>query len=232
MNTKIRKHLFHIVLVVVLVCAPAFAQTSLPSKFESWNEVQLIVPLVRDKDENGKTIDRLTATFSGILRLGRSGPDVVDARTGVALDYRVSKYVTLNSAVLYRRDENVKDVSRYETRLDFGITLSKSLKNFTFRNRNMYEHRFRNNRGDTDLYRNRIQVSYPIRHNDKELFTPFISEEGYYNLTDKNWAQNEFLAGISRKLNQRTTVDVAYIRNDTRPTNVNGLSITLKIKLR
>ena len=228
---KSRLHL-RILVAVLSVTACAYSQDQLPSEFQSWNEVQLIVPLLKSKDRNGKTIDKITATFNGIVRVGRRNLDLVDNRAGTTLELRVNKNLTLLTALLYRKDELARNIRRYETRLDFGATVSTTWKNFTFRDRNMFEHRFRNGRADIDLYRNRIQVSYPIKRNDKELFTPFISEEGYYNLTQRVWAQNEFLAGITRRINRRATVDVAYIRNDSQPANVNGLSLTLKIKLR
>ncbi len=222
-----------ILVVIFLSAAAAFAQTApLPSQFQSWNEVQLIVPLLRAKDGKGKSVDKATATFNGIARVGRSSLDFLDNRAGATIDFRVSKYVSLLTAVLYRRDEIVKNVPRYETRLGFGATFSKTFRGFTFRDRNMFEHRFRGGRIDTNLYRQRIQVSRPVKFHKKELFSPFISEEGYYDLRSKSWVQNEFYAGISRRIDARTSLDIAYVRSDTRPVNVNGVSLSLKFKLR
>ena len=47
-----------------------------------------------------------------------------------------------------------------------------------------------------------------------------------------SYINDEFFIGITRRLNKQTTLDIAYIRNDTRPTNVNGLNLVLKIRLR
>ena len=135
------------------------------------------------------------------------------------------------TSVLYRKDELVKNHRNYETRVDFGFVVSKTLKNFTFKDRNMFEHRFRNSRIDTNLYRNRLQINYPIKLKQKELFTPSIIDEGYFDLKSKKWIQNEFFAGISRKFTPKISIDLAYIRVDGLPVNVNGFSTTLKIKL-
>ena len=124
------------------------------------------------------------------------------------------------------------NLRRFETRLDVGATLSKTWNKFSFRDRNLFEHRFRNGRTDLNLYRQRIQVSRPVIFNKKEIFAPFISEEGYYDLKIKTWIQNEFYAGITRRLNQKTSLDIAYVRNDSRPVNVNGIVLNLKIKFR
>jgi len=210
----------------------SFSQTSTPAKFQSWNEVQIIVPLKQEKDSKGKTIDKVTATFTGILRIGRKNWDFLDNRYSVTFDFRVNKFLSLMTAVLYRKDELVVNRRNYETRLDFGFVLSKTFRKITFKDRNMYEHRFRNSRADTNLYRNRLNVSYPIKYKEKEIFSPFVSEEGYLDLKTHKWAQKEFFAGITRKLTPKISLDLAYIRNDSSPTNVNGFSTSLKIKLR
>ena len=136
------------------------------------------------------------------------------------------------TGTLYRKDELVVNRRNYETRLDFGLVASKIWKKITVKDRNMYEHRFRNSRADTNLYRSRLNISYPIKLKEKEIFSPFITDEGYFDLKTKKWTQNEFLAGITRKFTPKISLDLAYIRNDSSPTNVNGLSTSLKIKLR
>lgn len=226
-------HFFIALLIFFFNSAAVFSQTqSLASEFQSWNEVQLILPVIQDKNSKGKNVDKVTATFSGILRVGRNNADFLDNRAGLTLDFRVNKYLALSTAVLYRKDELVKNVRRYETRLDLGATISKSWRKFTFRDRNMFERRFRNGRADVNLYRQRIQVNYPLSHKNKLLFTPFISEEGYFDLGAKTWIQNEFYVGITRVINLRTSIDIAYVRSDTRPVDINGLFLGLKIRLK
>ena len=126
----------------------------------------------------------------------------------------------------------MKNRPRYETRFDTGVTFSAVWRGFSFRDRNMFEHRFRISRNDTNLYRQRIQISYPIKNKNKELFAPFISEEGYYDLQQRKWVANEFFVGITRKLNKKISIDLAYVRNDNSPLKINGVSLGLKIKLR
>ena len=202
------------------------------SVFQSWNEVQLIIPVVRFKDAKGKTVNRVTATLNGILRIGRKDVDLVDRRTGVTFDFRINKYLSLITGVLYRKDELVKNSPKIETRLDLGAVLSKTWNNFSFRDRNVFERRFRNGRADTSLYRQRIHVSHPISHKGNVIFSPFISEEGYYDIGARSWVQNEFYAGVSRSISRMTSIDIAYLRNDSKPVNVNGLSLNFKITLR
>lgn len=225
--------LFLVLYITFAGATTVFSQAArLESEFQSWNEIQLILPLVTGKNRENKSIDKITATFNGTARVGRNNLDFLDNRVGATVDFRVNKYLTLLTAVLYRRDELVKNVTRYETRFDAGAVFSKTLCNVSFRNRNMFEHRFRAGRGDTNLYRNRTQISRPLKYKNKELFTPFVSEEGYYEVTGKKWISNEFYAGITRRINRKTSIDIAYLRLDAQPVNVNGISLNLKIRLK
>ena len=225
--------LFIIISMILVFAGYTFPQTApLPSAFQSWNEVQLIVPLKQGIDAKGKSIDKVTATFFGTFRIGRSSFDFLDNRVGTLLDFRLYRHFSLTTGTLYRRDELVKNAPHYETRVLGGGTFFDTRHNFTFRDRNLYEHRFRNSRADLNVYRQRIQAIYSVKRGGKELFAPFIIDEGFYDLKLKTWFRNEFYAGITRKFTKQTSLDIAYIRNDTRPTNVNGLSLILKIKLR
>lgn len=226
-------HLFLFPFIFFLCSNFTFAQnTRLNSEFQSWNEIQLILPVVTEKDSEGKSFDKITVNFTGNLRIGRRNLDFLDNRIATTIDFRVNKFVSFVTGVLYRKDELTKNRQRYETRLNASVVFSKSWSGFTFRNRNVLEHRFRNSRSDTNLYRNRTQISYPLKFKNRELFTPYISEEGYLDLQSHIWAQNEFYAGITRRINPRASIDLAYIRNDLQPVNANGFNFGLRIRLR
>ncbi|MBA2619773.1 MAG: DUF2490 domain-containing protein [Acidobacteria bacterium] len=219
--------------IIFLSATFAFAQTSpLPSAFRLWNEVQLILPIADGKDAKGKRIDKVSATFSGVLRVGRRNLDFLDNRLGASLDFRVNRHLSLLVGAVYRKDELVENRRRFETRLNFGATFFTTWRGFNIRDRNMFEHRFRNSRTDLNVYRHRIQISRPLKIGGKEIFTPFISEEGNLDLRSRKWLLNDFFAGITRIINRKTSIDLAYVRSDIQPTNVNGLSVGLKIRLK
>jgi hypothetical protein len=221
---------------LVLLGFPVFAQTSSSAKseFQEWNEVQLICPLKQKKDKKDKTYDVITATFSGIFRLGQNNlSQFVDSRAGLTLDFRVHKYAHLYTGYQYRTDDALPHTRGYEQRINFALGLEKTWDKFTLKERNMYEHSYRVNRIDTNRYRQRVQASYSITGKEKkELFAPYVSEEGYYDTDNHSWVRNEFYAGITKKFNKRYSADFFYIRLDTLPVNANGIGVTLKIKLK
>jgi len=202
-----------------------------PSVLQSWNEVQLIVPVARFTDSEGRSVNKVTVIFNGIARFGRS-VELTDGRGGVEFNFRANKHLTFVTSALYRRDEVVDNVRHFETRLAVGPTFAAGWKQISFRDRNLYEYRVRSGRNNISVYRQRFQMSFPLKHNGKTLFSPFLSEEAFYDFSAGRFNNNELFLGVTRRLSPRTTLDIAYIRNDTKPANVNGLSLNLKITLR
>ncbi len=114
-----------IFLIILTLAAAVYPQTApLPSAFQSWNEVQLIVPLARSKDKKGKSIDKITATFNGTFRIGRKTFDFLDDRVAMTLDFRVNNYFSILAGSTYRREEFVKNVPHYETQIITGANFT------------------------------------------------------------------------------------------------------------
>ena len=176
-------------------------------------------------------MNKITAIFNGIARFGRT-VDLTDGRFGVEFNFRANKHLTFVTSALYRNDEVVDHTRQVETRLAVGPTFSAAWKQISFRDRNLYEYRVRSGRNNISVYRQRFQMSFPLKHNGKILFSPFLSEEAFYDFSAGRFNNNELFLGVTRRLNPRTELDIAYIRNDTNPANVNGLSLNLKITLR
>jgi len=227
--SRIHPHLFALVLLITGSAAALHAQDR-PSVFQSWNEVQLIVPIARDVGSDGNSVNRVTSIFSGIARVGRG--ELVDGRLGLELDFRGNKYVTLVTSILERTDEAVDNHQHSEIRIAGGATFTFNVKNFSIRDRNLYERRARAGRSDISVYRQRLQISHPLRYKGKTIFSPFLSEECFYDMSVGSFNNNELFLGVTRTLRNGTDLDIAYIRNDTNPANVNGLSLALKITLR
>jgi hypothetical protein len=219
-----------LVLLVILGWVSTLRAQERPTVFQSWNEVQLIVPVTRYVDPQGKTSNRITSIFSGVGRIGRG--ELVDGRLGLELNFRANKYVTLITSVLERTDEAVDDHRHSEIRIAGGATFSFLMKEFSLRDRNLYERRARAGRNDINVYRQRLQISHPLKYKGKTIISPFLSEEAFYDMSVRRFNNNELFLGVTRRLRKGTDLDIAYIRNNTNPANVNGLSLALKIALR
>lgn len=189
---------------------------------------------MKTKDKSGNDVDRLSLLTLGTLRLGQNRLYPVDARVGAGFDLRINRYFNFSPTYVYRRDEAVRNRKEYEHRLRFDMTIGNKWKKFSIKDRSRVEFRVRNSRGDSARYRNKFTFAFPVRHKGKEIFSPFVADEWYYDFTAKDFTTNEFSGGISRKLTGNTSADIFYVRRDFNNQQLrylNGIGVNLKIRI-
>src|SRR5215203_1422276 len=181
-----------------------------------WHETSVTVPLLKTKDSKGKESDKLSMFFNGILRWGDNIKRSTDERIGFGFDYKVNPYLGLTASYLYAAAQPVPGRREHESRLRFMATLEKKFSKFTLRDRNMVEYRIRTPQVNSTRYRNRFQLSYPVIREGHELFTPYTTEEVFYDFHEHKWTRNELSAGISKKINKHLNTEFFYLlRNNT-----------------
>lgn len=236
LNTSL--HLSRILVLVFSIIfigiALANGQTLPDSDFQVWNETTLTVPVIKTKDSSGKESDKLSLLLLGTLRLGQNRLFPVDMRVGAGFDLKLNKYFSFSPTYVYRRGEPLRNRKEFEHRLRFDLTVGNKWKRFSLRNRNRLEYRVRHSRSDSVRYRNKTTFAFPVTVNKKEIFSPFVSEEFYYDFTAKEFTTNEISAGITRKLNSKASADFFYVRRDFSSGQIrhlNGVGVNLKFRI-
>lgn len=208
---------------------------SIPDRdFQIWNETTLQFPIIKREDKAGKSFDKLSLLVFGNLRLGQNRLYPVDVRIGAGFDYKFNQNVSFTPTYLYRRGEPLRNVKEFEHRIRFDLTVGNKWKNFSIRDRNRVEYRVRNSRPNSVRYRNRLTFAVPIKMGGKELFSPFVADEIYYDFSAKKITTNEFTAGITRQINKDTTADIYYLRRDIlflQGLAFNGIAVNLKFRI-
>lgn len=225
-------YLFAFVFLSFGLADAASAQAS--SDFQVWNETQLVFPILKTRDRDGKDVDRLSVITLGTLRLGQNRLYPVDARVGAGFDLRVNRYFYFSPTYVYRRGEALRDREEYEHRLRFDFTVGNKWKNFSIRDRSRIEYRIRNSRADSVRYRNKFTFAFPVKYKKKEIFSPFVADEWYYDFTAKEFSTNEIQTGITRKLNSNTSADFFFLRRDFKSgqlRSLNAVGVNLKIRI-
>jgi hypothetical protein len=223
-----RHRLFFLLLAAILTFVASHnspqAQTRVPkADTQSWNDIQLTVPL-------NKKLDFL---IQGTVRFGGNLTTAVDERWGFGFNYKVHKYVTLNELYFHREAKPPQGRQEHEDRLSFGATLRVPLKKFTLIDRNLFERRWRSPQVEAWRYRNRIQLDHPFTIN-KAKFTFFVSEEPFYDWSLHGWVRNRFGAGASHVFNKHFTGDLYLMRqNDgrSRPGDINIIGTVLRFRM-
>jgi hypothetical protein len=204
--------------------ASATAQTPVPkADTQSWNDIQLIVPL-------NKKFDFL---IQGTVRIGGNLTTAVDERWGFGFNYKIHKYVTLNELYFHREAKPPNGRQEHEDRLSFGATLRVPVKKFTLIDRNWFERRWRSPQVNAWRYRNRVQIEHPFKI-DKAKFTFFVSEEPFYDWSLHGWVRNRFAVGANHVFNKHFNADLFVMRqNDgrSRPGDINIIGTVLRFRM-
>jgi len=211
-------------LIAVLCVCAARAAAQVPEKdTQSWNDVQLTVPMTRKAE----------FVVAGTLRIGGNLTTAVDERWGVGFNYKLNKYVTLSQLIFSREARPPNGRRERETRLAFGATLQKPIGKFTLSDRNAFERRWRAPQVDAWRYRNRVRLEHPFKI-DKTKFTWFISDEVFYDWSLHDWVRNRAAIGAYHAFNKHFTLELYYMRqNDgrSRPGDIHIIGSVWRFKL-
>lgn len=202
--------------------------------FQVWTETTLVIPVIKETDANQKTSTKLSVFTFGTLRFGRNVSAAVDERIGAGFNWHIRKGVTYSSAYLYKFTEPVRGNRSYEHTIRFDLSLEKKWKNFSLKDRNRIEYRIRNNKPDSTRYRNKITAKFPVRRDGKEIFSPFIATEPFFDFTGSQFSSNEFSAGISKKWTKSFSTDIYYLNKVNRsgtPKYINAVGANFTVTL-
>ncbi len=218
------KKILFLVVAVLLSTSYVSAQVD-DDDTQFWNETTLEIPF--DKKTNG--------IITGNLRVTDNMSDLSDRRIGFALKYKFRKNLEIKPSYLFRVQPRTGP-NRYEHRLRLDITPKKKWKKFSLENRSRFEQRIKTaGRRDNTFYRNRTKIKLPVKNSEGDTsFTPFASNDTYFDLRETRVHRNDTVGGISKKFNKNftTVFFYQYRRNFQSSTkHIHILGVNFKFKL-
>ena len=226
--------LFFVALFTLAFSIGAFAQEPDEGDIQFWNETKIYFPSITRTDKDGKKVKFISPHIMGTLRLGQDVRHFVGERIGFGFDIRLNDNFKFTPSYYYIAEQAVKNSKSFEHRLRFDLTGEKKWKNFSLSDRNRIEYRIKNSKSDSVRYRNKVKVKFPVKKDGKEMFSPFIADEPFYDFQKKEWSRNEFSAGIEKKFTKKFSAEFFYmLQNNTgsRLRNVNIAGINLKFTI-
>jgi hypothetical protein len=199
--------------------APANPQDDI----QFWNEAQVVTPLH----------ERVDLLMIGVLRFGRNVTHPVDERAGAGLAFKPHRSLTVTPTYLYTAQQPAEGRKNFEHRLILNVTGRFSLGKFNFTDRNLIEFRVRHALNDIRVYRNRLQVDYPVKLGDFG-FRVFVADEIFHGLRPGAWDRNRVAAGLLKQFSPRTYAEFFYLRqNDgrSRPGDVHAFGTLFRFTL-
>ncbi len=215
---------FIYILFLIGICGfSVLAQQTIDDEdIQSWNDVQLAVPL-------NKKVDFF---IQGTLRFGNNISQLTDHRIAVGYVLKPTQSIAITPFYWNISTRDARGVFRRENALVLRALYRFPTKGFGLSYRNQYEYRMRRPRKS---WRNRSMLTF-----DKDIpkkFIPkakfFVQNEVFYESALKKFSRNRFMIGINKTLTKKLSVDVYYMRqNDgfSRLGDLNVLWTTWRIR--
>lgn len=190
---------------------------------QSWNDLQITVPLTKRADL------LLQTTF----RFGNNISRFNEFRGGGGLVLKLSGAVSFSPIYSYIETRNAAGVFHTEHRYSLRGTYKFPVKQFGLSHRSIYEYRVRSS-GNTWRYRPSLTFEKAL----PEEFIPhakfFVTDELFYVSTTGKFSRNRFSLGLSKTMNKHFTLELYYLRQSdgySHPGDLNVLGTTWKIHL-
>ncbi|MGI8638976.1 MAG: DUF2490 domain-containing protein [Pyrinomonadaceae bacterium] len=216
------KNIFLLILYLALLISSANAQTNQDNDdYQSWNDVQITVPMT----------EKFDFFLQGTFRFGNDISRLNDRRIAVGYVYKPSKSLSISPFYWNIVARNSSGRFRQEHRLNLRITYRFPFKKFGLSHRSGFEYRIRQPRNSW-RYRPSLTFEKGIEKIiPKSKF--FATEEIFYDSILKKFSRNRFSVGINRTLTKNLSLDIYYMRqNDgfSVPGDLNVIGTSWRIK--
>lgn len=213
-------------LLLILISLAAFAAGQAAQDdedFQSWNDVQLTVPM-------SKLVDFQTKVT---MRFGKNVTRLNDGRWQFGFVFKPTKALSITPFYWYIRARNSAGLFRTEHRFNLSASYRFPIKSFGLIHRSTLERRLRQP-ANTWRYRPSLTFEKEIPKNIIPEAKFFVGDEVFYDSATKKFSRNRFSIGINKTLTKQLSVDVYYMRqNDgfAHPGDLNTIWTAWRIKL-
>ncbi len=220
------KKIFLVLLLFTFSAIFAAAQTGQlvdEQDFQSWNDVQLTVPMT-------EKFDFYTAVT---MRFGKNVSRLNDGRFAAGIVYKPNKSWSFQPFYWYIQMRNSRGQFGREHRLNLRATYRFPFKKFGLSHRSTFEYRIRKPLNSW-RYRPSLTFEKDIPKNLISKSKCFLTEEVFYDSVLKKFSRNRFTVGVTRTLTKRLSLDIYYMRqNDgySRPGDLNVVGTSFKARL-
>jgi hypothetical protein len=195
------------------------AQKTPATDWQVWSEVDVIAQLS----------DRLNVTVPLVIRdsFGLANPQL--AGLGPVFDFSLTRFISVSGGYLFVSLPEIGPGYAVHVPLA-AITLREAWRRFHFSDRNRAE-RLIGLPGSPIRYRNKLAIERPV---GSGRFTPFVSDEVFYDFTQSEWTQNRLEIGVGTRLNRPLKLDTYYLEHSahkSRPLSVHAIGVTLEIQI-
>ncbi|KXK04749.1 MAG: hypothetical protein UZ17_ACD001000752 [Acidobacteria bacterium OLB17] len=214
-------------LAIILFTFPSAALSQAApdrSDTQSWNDIQLSIPL-------SKKVDLVTKLS---LRFGDNLKKFAENRVQFGFAFKPVKGLAISPFYWQVNSRNLR-TGKYSTehQLDAAATYRIPVGKYGLTHRSTYEYRMRTS-GNSWRYRALAGIDRSLPEKWLKDTKAFVTAEAFYDSKPKKWNRTRFSVGISRKLSKKLTLDLFYTRqNDgySHPGDLNIIGTAWKLRL-
>jgi hypothetical protein len=221
-----QKNIVPAILILVLLTGFAFSQEPNEHDIQVWNETKVYFGAIKKQDSAGKEQKILSPHLIGVIRIGQNVKHFVNERIGFGVDVRLNKYFKFTPSYLYVAEQKTRNKKAFEHRVRFDLTGSKKWGKVNLSQRGRVERRIKNSGDDSTRFRTKTKVAFPLKNSDgKEIVTPFVANETYYDFSKKEWSRNELAGGIGKKFSKKLSGEFFYMLQKNTGTTLRTMNI-------
>lgn len=208
--------------VLVMGC---FSQTVAAQDDEdnqSWNDIQITVPL-------GKQVDYFNKMT---MRIGKNVSRLNDGRFAIGVVWKPTPSLSVSPFYWYINARNAAGQFRVENRLNLATTYRFPVKKVGLSHRSTYERRLR--APNSWRYRAMLTLDKDIPKNIVPKAKFFVADEVFYDSATGRFSRNRFSIGVLKTITKQLSLDLYYTRqNDgfSHPGDLNIIWAAWRIKL-
>lgn len=188
---------------------------------QSWNDLQVSIPLVQKVD----------LLLLGTVRVGRNVSSLVEGRIGGGLNFHLTRAMSFSPTYQHIETRNSTGRFRTEHRVSLRGTFKFPTKGFGLSHRSIIELRYRA-AGNSWRYRPSLTFEKELPQGLLGRAKLFVTEEPFYVSTTKRFSRNRFSIGVSKPINNHLTLDVYYMRQSdgfSHPGDLNVIGTSWKV---
>ncbi len=203
----------------LLIVATLVTKSAQGADVQMWNEVDLSASLM----------SRINITIPLVIRdsFNLANPQLYGA--GAIVDVALTKYLSISGGYLFVGLPHIGPGYNVNVPLA-ALTLHHRIGRFRVGDRNRWE-QLRGLPGSPVRYRNKLLLDLPL---DSGRWTPFVSDEMFWDDSQSAWTQNRFEVGVGRELTARLRLDSFFLeRTDLEKSanNVHAIGLALEIHI-
>lgn len=211
------------ILLILAAGSFAFGQSQDDEDAQSWNDIQLTIPL------NEKVDLYLTTTY----RFGDDLSRLTEGRVGAGVGVKLNRAFSTAGGYTYIESRNTAGQFRTEHRYHLNGVFKFPSKSFGLSHRSQFEYRVRSS-GNSWRYRPSLTFEKALPEKFLSDTKLFVTEEPFYVSTTGKFSRNRFSVGIKKKVTDHFSFDLYYLRqNDgfSHPGDLNVIGTSWKFSL-